>query len=235
MDIMSTTEQSDQQAGAVHLEGVTRRYQSAQRAFTALHEVSLTIAPGEHVAIVGRSGSGKSTLLNMLTGIDRPSAGTVRVAGIELGTLSEGELATFRGRHIGIVFQFFQLIATLSVRENVLLAMELVDVVPSAARESRVQRLLEEVGIADQADELPSSLSGGEQQRVAIARALANDPALLVADEPTGNLDGETAKAICALLAELARRGKTVVVVTHDQAVAASCSRVVTVVDGRVS
>ncbi|MDP1827635.1 MAG: ABC transporter ATP-binding protein [Archangium sp.] len=228
---MTTNTQSDQQRPAATLRAVSKAYPNS----SALRAVDLTLGPGEHVAVIGRSGSGKSTLLNMLTGIDRPTSGSVEVDGVDLGTLDEGALAVFRGRHIGIVFQFFQLIPTLSVRENVLLAMELVGAVPPSARDARAQRLLEEVGIAAHADRLPGSLSGGEQQRAAIARALANDPGLLVADEPTGNLDTETAASVAALLRDLARRGKTVVVVTHDPAVAATCSRVVQLTDGRLA
>lgn len=212
------------------MRAVTRQYPNSN----ALTAVDLTLCPGDHVAVMGRSGSGKSTLLNLLTGIDRPTSGSVEIDGVDLGTLDEGALAVFRGRHIGIVFQFFQLIPTLSVRENVLLAMELVGAIPPGARDGRAQRLLEEVGLAAHADRLPGSLSGGEQQRAAIARALANDPPLLVADEPTGNLDSQTAASVSALLRDLARGGKTVVVVTHDAAVAATCARVVQLVDGRV-
>ena len=227
---MTRNNHSGQYSGAV-LRGVSKKYQRS----AALTDVDLTLAPGEHVAIIGRSGSGKSTLLNMLTGIDRPTSGSVQVAGVELGSLDEGALATFRGRHIGIVFQFYQLIATLSVRENVLLAMELVNFIEPSQRAARANALLEQVGIAAHADKLPASLSGGEQQRAAIARALANDPPLLVADEPTGNLDSETAAAVIALFEGLVRSGKTVVVVTNDPAVAAGCKRVVKLVDGRLS
>ena len=232
---MTKNTQTGQQSGSALLRGVSKRYETPERAFTALFEVDLTLEPGEHVAIMGRSGSGKSTLLNMLTGIDRPSAGQVQVAGVDLGRLDEGALASFRGRNLGIVFQFFQLLPTLSVRENVLLAMELVGVIEPATRAARAQQLLEEVGIAAHADKLPSALSGGEQQRAAIARALANDPPFIVADEPTGNLDTATAAAITELLRGLVRRGKTVVVVTHDAAVAATCARVVHLTDGRIS
>lgn len=230
VDTMLRNAQLDQQEFAV-LRGVTKRYGDAM----ALSEVDLTLAAGDHVAIVGRSGSGKSTLLNMLTGIDRPSAGSVRVAGVELGELDEGKLAAFRGRHVGIVFQFFQLVPTLTVRENVLLAMELVGAIARPAREARARELLAQVGIAAHADKLPAALSGGEQQRAALARALANDPAMLVADEPTGNLDSQTAEAVVSLFEGLVASGKTVVVVTHDPAVAARCARVVRISDGRVS
>ncbi len=220
---------------AAVLSGVTRRYTAGAREFTALSHVDLKLEAGEHLAIVGRSGSGKSTLLNMLTGIDRPTSGSVHIAGVDLGALTEAGLASFRGRHIGIVFQFFQLIPTLSVRENVLLAMELVGAIAPADRAGRAEQLLSQVGITAHADKLPSALSGGEQQRAAIARALANDPPLIVADEPTGNLDSQTAAAVSELLRGLTRAGKTVVVVTHDPAVAAGCDRIVELVDGKAS
>jgi putative ABC transport system ATP-binding protein len=234
MDTMTNNLPPAQLAPAAVLRGVTRRYPTPARTFSALTSVDLTLMQGEHMAIVGRSGSGKSTLLNMLTGIDRPTEGTVSVAGVDLGTLDESALAAFRGRHIGIVFQFFQLIPTLSVRENVLLAMELVDVIAARDRAARAQRLLEQVGIVDHADKIPGALSGGEQQRAAIARALANDPLLIVADEPTGNLDSANAARVSELLRALSRTGKTVVVVTHDLAVSASCDRVVHLADGRL-
>ena len=227
---MTTNARSDQQPPTAILSGITKQYGP----FTALQGVDLSLQAGEHVAIIGRSGSGKSTLLNMLTGIDRPSAGSVTVSGVDLGRLTEGGLASFRGRNIGIVFQFFQLIPTLSVRENVLLAMELVGAIAPAQRLARVEGLLEQVGLRAHADKLPGALSGGEQQRAAIARALANDPPLIVADEPTGNLDSETARAVIELLRGLSSAGKTVVVVTHDPAVAAGCDRVVRLADGAV-
>lgn len=226
---MTINAQPGQKLAAV-LRGVTRRYAGG----SALDGVDLALRHGEHVAIIGRSGSGKSTLLNMLTGIDRPTSGQVVVEGIDLGTLDEGALAAFRGKNIGIVFQFFQLMPTLSVRENVLLAMELVGTIAPHARQARALQLLQDVGIAAHADKLPAALSGGEQQRAAIARALANDPAMLVADEPTGNLDSTTSANVSGLLRDLARSGKTVVIVTHDPAVAATCSRVVQITDGRV-
>lgn len=230
---MSNNERNDQQPVAV-LEGVGRDFLIGGRSFSALADVDLCLAAGERVAIVGRSGSGKTTLLNMLTGIDRPSRGVVRVAGTDLARLDESALATFRGRHIGVVFQFFQLIPTLSVRENVLLAMELVGAIDPAGRETRADALLAKVGLAARADQLPGALSGGEQQRAAIARALANDPSLVVADEPTGNLDSQTAAGVVEVLRSLARDGKAVVVVTHDPSVAAGCDRVLRLSDGRV-
>ena len=168
---------------------------------------ALTVAAGEFVAVVGRSGSGKTTLLNLLAGIDRPTSGTVRVAGADLGTLSESGLAAWRGRNIGLVFQFFQLLPTLTVAENVMLPMDFAKTIPAGQRRDRALQLLDRVGVADQADKLPATLSGGQQQRAAIARALANDPPLLLADEPTGNLDSATAAAVLELFAEPQRRG----------------------------
>jgi len=216
----------------IELQAVSKTYPGAGAGFKALDRIDLRFADGESAAIVGRSGSGKSTLLNMLTGIDHPSAGTVLINGTEVHRLGESELAAWRGRNIGIVFQFFQLIPTLTVIENVLLAMDLVNVVPKAARGARARRLLEQVGIAEHADKLPAALSGGEQQRAAIARALANDPPILVADEPTGNLDSQTTEVIQALFRRLAAAGKTVIVVTHDRAAASRFPRVVALKDG---
>ena len=200
----------------------------------ALREVSLHIAEGEHVAVLGRSGSGKSTLLNLIAGIDAPSSGQVQVAGTEPAKLGQSALALWRGRHVGVVFQFFQLLPTLTVLENVVLAMDLVGHIAAGQRRSRAWMLLEQVGVADQAHKLPAMLSGGQQQRAAIARALANDPPLLLADEPTGNLDSSTAEAVVALFAQLAQQGKTLLIVSHDQRVAASAQRVVELRDGCV-
>ncbi len=198
----------------------------------ALREVTLHIAEGEHVAVLGRSGSGKSTLLNLIAGIDAPSSGQVRVAGTEPAKLSQSALARWRGRHVGVVFQFFQLLPTLTVLENVVLAMDLVGHIAAGQRRGRALMLLEQVDVADQAHKLPAMLSGGQQQRAAIARALANDPPLLLADEPTGNLDSDTAEAVVELFAQLARQGKTLLVVSHDQRIAASAKRVVELRDG---
>jgi putative ABC transport system ATP-binding protein len=218
----------------IHLEGVGKDYPSPAGETTVLHDISLRFEAGERVAVVGRSGSGKSTLLNMLTGIDHPSRGRVEMGGEDIHRLGESALAQWRGRHVGIVFQFFQLMPTLTIEQNLLLAMAFVQVIPKAQRRQRVERLLAQVGIAAHARKLPSALSGGEQQRAAIARALANDPPLIVADEPTGNLDSAMAAEIQALLAQLAREGKTVIVVTHDAQAAASFPRVITLGDGRV-
>ena len=200
----------------IELEQTSKSFIQGDRIFTALKEVSLTINKGEYIAIVGKSGSGKSTLLNLITGIDHPSCGVVRVNGTDIHQLSESELATWRGKNIGIVFQFFQLIPTLTVIENILLAMEFVNAIPKNERQQRANSLLEMVDILDHGDKFPTALSGGEQQRAAIARALANDPDILVADEPTGNLDSSTAMSIKAIFSELVANGTTVVVVTHE-------------------
>ena len=167
-------------------------------------EFELTIEKGEYVAIVGKSGSGKSTLLNMITGIDHPTEDIIRLNDTDIGHMNESELAAWRGRNIGIVFQFFQLIPTLTILENILLAMELVNTIPKAERMNRANDLLQSVSIPEQANKMPASLSGGEQQRAAIARSLANDPAILVADEPTGNLDSKTAESIHSIFRSLA-------------------------------
>ena len=213
---------------------VTKVYPLAAGDFTALHEIDLQVRAGEFVAVVGRSGSGKTTLLNLLAGIDRASSGTVSVGGIDLGTLGESGLARARGASIGLVFQFFQLLPTLTVLENVMLPMDFAGTATAPQRRSRATDLLDRVGIAEQAHKLPSTLSGGQQQRAAIARALANDPPVLLADEPTGNLDSTTADSVLELFASLADSGKAVVMVTHDRDASGFASRVVTLADGRV-
>ena len=202
--------------------------------FDALKSVTCTISAAGMIAIVGRSGSGKSTLLHLIAGLDRPSAGSVEVSGVSLGSLDEGRLAEWRGAEVGIVFQFFQLLPTLTVLENILLAMDFVGSVPSRSRRSRALALLDRVGIADQANKLPGTLSGGQQQRAAVARALANEPRLLVADEPTGNLDSESAATILSLLTSLATDGRSVVVVTHDNHIAGRADRLIRLSDGRI-
>lgn len=219
----------------VELRKVTKQYLRLSRPpFTVLTDVSLSIAPGKLVAILGKSGSGKSTLLNLVAGLDRPTAGEVCVIGTVLQDLNEDALAAWRGRSVGIVFQFFQLLPTLSVLENVMLAMDFRGVIPRRDRRAKAYQLLDLVGIADQADKLPAMLSGGEQQRAAIARALANDPPLLVADEPTGSLDSRTADAVLELFAELVNQGRTLLVVTHDEELAQRADRVVRLADGAV-
>ena len=199
-----------------------------------LRAVTLHITAGEYVAVLGKSGSGKSTLLNLIAGLDRPSAGSLRVAGKDLMGLSENTLALWRGENIGVVFQFFQLLPTLTVVENLVLAMEFVGKISQPLRRPRALELLQLVGLSDQANKLPSMLSGGQQQRAAIARALANDPPIVLADEPTGNLDSETAADVNALFAQLIAQGKTLLVVTHDATLAAAAQRVIALKDGAV-
>lgn len=218
----------------IELTGVTKIFAGSNGKFTALSNIELKLAKGEFVAIVGKSGSGKSTLLNMLTGIDHPDSGTAIINGTQVHTLNESRLATWRGANVGIVFQFFQLIPTLSILENLLLAMDFVDVIPKPERTPRAGKLLALVGIESHADKLPSALSGGEQQRAAIARALANDPPILVADEPTGNLDSKNANAILALFRQFSWEGKTVIVVTHEDVSASGYDRIITLRDGEL-
>jgi putative ABC transport system ATP-binding protein len=218
----------------IELDDVVKTYPLAAGEVVAVDHLSLTIAESEFVAIVGRSGSGKTTLLNLIAGIDRPTSGTIRVAGAELGSLSESELAGWRGDNVGLVFQFFQLLPTLTVIENVMLPMDFAKKIPVGERRDRARQLLERVGVADQADKVPATLSGGQQQRAAIARALANEPSLLLADEPTGNLDSATAGAVLELFTELNADGQTIVVVTHERDIRALVGREVTLTDGRV-
>lgn len=218
----------------VILRDLVKRYHSGAGSHTALGGVSLDLRAGECVAVVGKSGSGKSTLLNLLTGIDRASAGEVWIAGTAVHSLASSALSAWRGRNIGIVFQFFQLLPTLTVAENVMLPMDFCGVWPARQRRPRALALLAQLGIAEQADKLPSALSGGQQQRAAIARALANDPPLLVADEPTGNLDSETAAQIMRLFAQLAADGKAVLMVTHERDYGACFNRSITLADGLV-
>ena len=200
-----------------------------------LQDISLTINTGEFVVITGPSGNGKSTLLNLLTGIDRPCDGEIIVNGSALHRLKEEELSVWRGLNVGIVFQFFQLLPSLSLLQNIQLPMDFVNKYPRKERLERAHYLLDRVGLAKQAKQLPGQVSGGQQQRAAIARALANDPALLVADEPTGNLDSATAEDIYTLFATLQQEGKTLVIVTHNEELAKTANRHITLHDGRIS
>lgn len=218
----------------IDVSGVTKLYEAAAGDYPALSDAYLMVGVGEFIAIVGKSGSGKSTLLNMVTGIDRPTSGVVRVNGTVLDDLSENQLARWRGDTVGLVFQFRQLMPTLTIVENVMMPMDFTGAVPTRQRTQRAMSLLERVGVVDQAGKFPSALSGGQQQRAAIARALANDPPLIVADEPTGNLDSHTADSVLGLFRELAAIGKTVVMVTHERDIAPIVDRVVTLADGRI-
>jgi putative ABC transport system ATP-binding protein len=219
---------------AIQVRDVVKAYPLGAGETVAVDHLSLDVAHGEFVAVVGRSGSGKTTLLNLLAGIDRPTSGTVHAAGADLGRLSESGLASWRGRQVGLVFQFFQLLPTLTVAENVMLPMDFAKKIAAGQRSDRARQLLDRVGIGDQADKLPATLSGGQQQRAAIARALANDPTLLLADEPTGNLDSHTAEAVLELFADLNAEGRTIVVVTHERDIRSIVGREVTLQDGRI-
>jgi len=217
----------------IELRGVEKTYHSGRLEYRALSGIDLTIDKGDFVAIVGPSGSGKSTILNIVTGIDRPTAGTVEVRGVRIDEMTEEELAIWRGENVGIVFQFFQLLPTLTALENAMLPLDFAKGSTDSATD-RATLNLERVGLGDKADHMPMELSGGEQQRVAIARALARDPAILIADEPTGNLDTDTAGHVLDLLSGLNRDGTTVLYVTHDTDLASHAHRTVTVRDGRV-
>jgi putative ABC transport system ATP-binding protein len=218
----------------IDLRAVVKDYVTDAGPFRALRGIDLQVDAGEFLAVVGKSGSGKSTLMNMITGIDRATDGDVWVGGTHLNHLSEGETAVWRGRSVGVIFQFFQLLPTLTVVENVMLPMDFGGLWTPREREERAMALLEQVDMVDQARKLPSSTSGGQQQRVAIARALANDPPILVADEPTGNLDSATAEAVIRLFDNLVAAGKTIVMVTHDREIASHARRTVHMVDGHL-
>jgi len=225
----------EQQKTLIELSHVTKTYPVASGTFHALKDVSLKIGSRQLVAITGKSGSGKSTLLNVITGIDKPTEGSVTINGIHIEKLSESELASWRGRNVGVVFQFFQLLPTLTILENVMLPMDFCNTYAKKERKERALALLRMVNIEEQADKFPSTLSGGQQQRVAIARALANDPPVIVADEPTGNLDSQTATAIFELFAKLASAGKTVVVVTHEREFASYFENTFHITDGAIA
>ena len=217
---------------AVELSRVVKIYREGESERVVLRDVDVCVAAGEIVVLLGRSGSGKSTLLNLVSGIDQPTSGTVRVEGVDVTTLSETARTLLRRRRIGFIFQFFNLIPTLTVEENLRLPLELNGVDGAGGR---ARDLLAEVGLADRAASFPDRLSGGEQQRVAVARALVHGPALVLADEPTGNLDAESARQVLALLTGLARReGKTVIAASHSDEVAALADRVLTLTDGRL-
>ena len=216
----------------ISLHHVSKTYETPAGKFAALKSIDLNIEASQFVGVVGKSGSGKSTLLNMVAGIDRPSSGSVAVAGTEIHGLSENKLALWRGRNVGFVFQFFQLLPTLTAAENVMLPMDFAKRLPFRERRKRAVALLESVAVGAHADKLPATLSGGEQQRVAIARALANEPPLVLADEPTGNLDSVTAAAILDLFRDMANQGTTVVIATHEADIARVIDRRIEISDG---
>ena len=217
----------------IRLENVTRAYKMGERSLFALREVSLGIKAGEFIAVTGPSGSGKSTMLNLIGGIDKPDSGRVWVDGLQVDSLSENQLARWRGEKIGIVFQFFQLLPTLTALENVMLPMELRNTF-AHHRRARAAQSLAQVGLAERGSQLPSELSGGEQQRVAIARALANDPPVICADEPTGNLDTRSADVVIKLFEALVKKGKTIAMVTHDPSLTERTSRTIIISDGEL-
>ena len=222
-------------AEMIRLEDATKSFGTrGMQLFQALRGVSLRVAEGDFIAVLGKSGSGKSTLLNLIAGIDRATSGEVHAAGADLGRLNENRMALWRGQNVGVVFQFFQLLPTLTVAENILLAMDFVGKIPQAQRRARAAELLELVGLSDQAAKLPSALSGGQQQRAAIARALANDPPIVLADEPTGNLDSETSAAVAELFHGLIAQRKTLLIVTHDDNLARRAHRVIRLKDGLI-
>ena len=218
----------------VELHQVVKTYRGTAGTFTALKGVDLQVEAGAFVSIIGKSGSGKSTLINVITGIDRPTSGEVIVGGDQIHLFNEEQIAVWRGRSVGVIFQFFQLLPTLTAVENILLAMDYGGRYPRAERPERALYLLGLVGMADYAHRLPNSLSGGQQQCVAIARALANDPVLLTADEPTGNLDSKSAEMVFHLFENLAQAGKTILMVTHDNELAVRARRTIRLADGLI-
>ncbi len=219
----------------VQVKEVVKTFPVGGGVVTVLKGISFKVNRSEFVTIVGPSGNGKSTLLNMITGIDRPSEGEVIVTGREVHKMSENQLAAWRGQHVGIIFQFFQMLPALTLLQNIMLPMDFAKKFSTRERRERALHLLEIVSLEDQANKLPSMVSGGQQQRAAIARALANDPELLVADEPTGNLDQRTAYEVFELFSKLVEEGKTLVMVTHDKELARRVPRVVEIVDGRIT
>jgi ABC-type lipoprotein export system ATPase subunit len=218
----------------IDMRGVEKLYKTAIGDYRALTDVDLQIQAGEFVSIIGKSGSGKTTLLNMITGIDRPSNGEVWVNGTGVHGLNENQMARWRGKNLGVVFQFFQLLPMISVIENIMLPMDFCRMYTPAERRKRAMDLLELVELADHAHKLPTALSGGQQQRVAIARALANDPPVIIADEPTGNLDSKTAESVFVLFNDLVAKGKTIIIVTHDSAMAKRTHRTALIADGEI-
>jgi putative ABC transport system ATP-binding protein len=232
---MSENKNNNGHEYVVQIKDVVKSFKVGDGEVTILKGISFDVKDGEFVSIVGPSGNGKSTLLNMITGIDRPSNGDVIVTGRNLNKMSENQLAAWRGENVGIIFQFFQMLPALSLLQNVILPMDFANKYPPKERRERAMELLERVGLADQADKLPSMVSGGQQQRAAIARALANDPPLLVGDEPTGNLDSRTAQDVFDLFSELVESGKSMLMVTHDKELAKRVPRVVEITNGKIT
>ena len=234
MSLFSKPKNDNSEHAMIHLRDVHKYYKTAIGDYHALNSIDLEIDAGEFVSIIGKSGSGKSTLLNMITGIDRPTSGEVFVNGTGVHTMGENKMARWRGKNLGIVFQFFQLLPTISVIENIMLPMDFCRTYPMRQREKRALELLDMVELADHAYKLPTALSGGQQQRIAIARALANDPPVIIADEPTGNLDSKTAESVFALFNDLVAKSKTIIIVTHDSALAKRTHRTALIADGEI-
>jgi ABC-type lipoprotein export system ATPase subunit len=231
---MLTQALSSQSRQFISLENIVKVFKTPAGEFFALKNISMGFDQGEFTAIMGKSGSGKSTLINMITGIDHPTSGAVRIGGTELYKFKEGQMAEWRGKNLGIVFQFFQLLPTLSILENTILPMDYCNIHPPAEREKRAHDLLKRLDLDDFADKLPAGVSGGQQQIAAIARSLANDPPIIIADEPTGNLDSRTAELVLNIFEQLAREGKTILIVTHDPILARRATRRVIISDGEL-
>jgi len=218
----------------IYLSNVKKAYKTEAGDFLALKHIDLTVEEGEFVGVIGKSGSGKSTLINTISGIDRATSGDVWVSRTEISSLKENDMAIWRGKNLGIVFQFFQLLPTLTVAENIMLPMDFANMYPKNKRKEKAMEMLDLVELGDQADKYPSQLSGGQQQRIAIARSLANDPPIIVADEPTGNLDSATAEQIFSLFRNLVAKGKTILMVTHDNDFAKKVDRAIIIADGQI-
>jgi len=234
VDVGPVQEPGNPTGALIHMDTIVKTFKTSAGEFPVLKGISSNFYPGEFIGIIGKSGSGKSTLINMITGIDRPTSGEIYVEDVAVHTLSENQLAVWRGRKMGIVFQFFQLLPTLTLVENIMLPMDFCKTFPLRQRKKRALELLEMFEMSEHAYKLPTALSGGQQQRVAIARALANDPPIVLADEPTGNLDSKTAQVIFKTFEDLVDRGKTVIMVTHDSSLARRVQRTMLLADGEI-
>jgi ABC-type lipoprotein export system ATPase subunit len=232
--LKSSVDSSNEEHTLIELRNVVKNYKTAVGDFPALKGIDMNIRAGEFVSVIGKSGSGKTTLINMIAGIDRPTSGELWVNGTAVHELDENQMARWRGKNLGIVFQFFQLLPMLSLVENIMLPMDFCKTFPQKEREERALHLLEQMELADHAYKLPSAISGGQQQRVAIARALANDPPVILADEPTGNLDSKTAETVFEMFNNLVAEGKTIIIVTHDSALAKRAERTALIADGEI-
>ncbi|MBN1120693.1 MAG: ABC transporter ATP-binding protein [Anaerolineae bacterium] len=231
---MTKNNGSKQTEQLISLRDLHKDYHTAAGPFPALKGIDLSVDRGEFLTVIGKSGAGKSTMINVITGIDSPTSGEIVIDGAPIHAMTEDQVARWRGDNMGVVFQFFQLLPSLNLIENITLAMDFRNSYPLKERKERALHLLEQVGIAEHAYKTPSKISGGQQQRVAIARALANDPQLILADEPTGNLDSRTAAGILDLFEQLVDQGKTLLLVTHDEDIASRATRTITIANGRI-